>query len=54
MLRGRIFFPLLNHKEERMEEPKGILPNTKWIVAHFAILCTRKLAHLNAFKAFQL
>jgi hypothetical protein len=40
--------------EERMGEPKGMLPNTRWVAARLANTCVRKLAHLETFKAFQL
>jgi hypothetical protein len=52
--REDFLFSLLICKEERIREPKGMLPNSRWVAAHFAKLYARKLAHLNTFKAFQL
>jgi hypothetical protein len=37
-----------------MGEPKGMLPNTRWVAAHLANSYARKLAHLETFEAFQL
>ena len=47
-------FPLLSQMEERMRDPMGMLPNTRWVEAHLAKKCAWKLAHLETFKTLQL
>ena len=47
-------FPLLIRMEERMGEPKAMLPNARWVAAHLANACVRKLAYQNTFEACQL
>jgi hypothetical protein len=40
-------FPLLVQMDERMDDPMGMLPNTRWEASHFAKQCALKLALLE-------
>lgn len=48
----RIFFSLLIRMEEIMRDFMRMIPNTRLEVTYLAKTYTRKLAHLNTFKAF--